>query len=264
MMVAATSSLAYQYDENMLADKYAKCSFYHETRPIIHGFTLKMLVRRAQMSSSETIEHVLDIGCGDGYMTRMLVQDGFIKFAVGIDISKDIIELAKSAVQPDEKKQFQYYSTKIEDFEETCKPIDGFPLIISTFMLCHMDNVNELYQVLSQIRRLCSGFFVGLLPNPFLDPKNAVKLQKYGVKYNISSGIVDGDKVAVTFDTGTENEFTLTDSWYSPATYENLFQKAGFATFQWVPLEIDPETTEKKKAFFADVSYFHIGFMATV
>jgi len=162
------------------------------------------------------------------------------------------------------KNQFQYYSTKVEDFERIHKPIAKFPLIISTFMLCHMESVNELYQVLSQIRRLCSGFFVGLLPNPYLTPENSVKLHKYGIKYNISPETIDGEKVAVTFDAGTDNEFTLIDSWYSSATYENLFRKAGFATFQWVPLEIDPQTTEERKIFFADVSYIHIGFMASV
>jgi ubiquinone/menaquinone biosynthesis C-methylase UbiE len=263
-MGSTTNSVAYQYNENMLAEKYAKCSFYHETRPILHGFSLKMLLRRAQMSSSEKIENVLDVGCGDGYMTRMLVNEGVIKSAIGIDISKEMIELAKSAIQQDEKKHFEYYSTKVEDFVGTSNSINKFPLIISTFMLCHMESVNELHEVLSHIYRLCSGSFVGLLPNPFLNPEDAVKLRKYNIKHDISSEITDGEKVAITFDVDTDNQFTLIDFWYSPATYENLFRKAGFSTFQWVPLEIDPDITEEKKAFFADVSYFHIGFMAHV
>ncbi|UJR10271.1 hypothetical protein I4U23_014478 [Adineta vaga] len=263
-MISETNSFSYQYNENMLANKYAKCSFYNETRPIIHGFSLKTLIHQVQALSSKPMDHILDIGCVEGYMTRLLVHDDIVNSATGIDISKDMIALAKDATRQAEKNQFEYYAMTVKEFQEKHQSIDQSSLVISTFMICHIENVKELYEVLSQIRRLCSDFFVGLLPNPFLNKEDAVRLHKYNIRYNISPNIMDGDKVDVTFDVNTDNQFTLTDFWYSSDTYEKAFREAGFTTFQWVPLEIDPKTTGEKKAFFSDVSYFHIGFIARV
>ncbi|CAF2520842.1 unnamed protein product [Rotaria sp. Silwood2] len=262
-MDTAEKSYTHHYDEKMIATKYAKCSYFHESRLLIDAFNLKKMVRCIQALSSEPIEQLLDFGCGDGFMTRMLVHDSIVKSAVGIDVSKDMIELAKHSIQQHEQEHFQYHTIK-EDFESTINSIGTFPLVMSTFMMCHLATVNELQQMLARIRRLCTEFFFGLISNPYFDPKNAHTLEKYGIKYIGPTNPSDEDKYCVTFDADTENEFTLTDFWYTAATFENLFRKVGFKTFQWVPVEVDSEAKEERKAFLADACQIYIGFIATV
>lgn len=262
-MDAKEKSQIYQYDENTLAAKYAKCSYFHESRLLVDAFNLKKIVRSIQALSSEPIERVLDVGCGDGFMTRMLVHDDVVKHAAGIDISKDMIELAKRFVESHEQENFQYCAVS-EDFESAAGLIGRYPLVMSTFMLCHSSSVNKLEQILSRIHRLCNRFFFGLLPNPRFNVKTSHTLEKYRINYNCPLTPVDEDSYHVTFDVGTDNEFTLTAFWYTTVTYESLFHKVGFKTFEWVPIEVDSSASEERKSYLADVCQTYIGFIATV
>lgn len=262
-MTNMSSSFTHDYDKNLTADKFANCYYFRELNSLVHGFSLKMMIDHVQTLSSTPIKNVLDVGCGEGSMTRILVRDGIVQSAVGIDTSKDMIQLAKNAIQEHEKEHLQYHFFNAEDFETT-KIIDKCHLVISTFMLCHMANKDQLYQMLCLIRRLCTGFFVGLIPNPFVDSSNTKKLNKYGITFINPPSFNDEENYFVTFDTNTDNEFTLSAIWYTVKAYESLFRKAGFVTFEWVPLKIDPTVSKNRREYITDACSRDIGFIASV
>ena len=259
-----TSSFTHEYDKNLTADKFVNCYYFRELNSLVHGFSLKMMIDHVQTLSLTPIKTVLDVGCGEGFMTRKLVRDDIVQSAIGIDVSTDMIQLAKNAIQEHEKEYLQYHFIDAEDFETTTKIIDKCHLVISTSMLCHMTNKDKLYQMLCLIRRLCTGFFVGLIPNPFFDPSNTEKLNKYGITFINPPSFSDEENYFVTLDTNTDNEFTLSAVWYTAQTYRSLFRKAGFVTFECVPLKIDPTVPKGRREYIADACLRDIGFIASV
>jgi ubiquinone/menaquinone biosynthesis C-methylase UbiE len=222
-----------------------------------------LIKRDLQHTSSfdgEPIQRILEVGCGDGVAGRALVDKKVTKFVVGIDKSHDMIELAKAHCDNDA----EHYKYIVKD-AANLSGLGQFPVIFQMYMLCEIENVDQLSKVLGSIRQVCSGIFVGLISSPFFDLKNRHKLEKYRIKYEPKQQ-ADGNECYVTLQYQTANEFTLTDYWYTSDTYEKLFKKAGFKLFEWVPCQIDSNATEEEKEFLSDMvdSGKDIGFIASI
>lgn len=54
------------------------------------------LLRRYESDSSNTNDHIADLGCGTGYLLEQLQQRGFLKLS-GFDISPDMLTIAASS-----------------------------------------------------------------------------------------------------------------------------------------------------------------------
>ncbi|UJR34403.1 hypothetical protein I4U23_021810 [Adineta vaga] len=225
-------------------------------------FNIKQLIGRVCPRSSQPIEKILDVGCGQGSVARQLVQDGVAKFVVGADVSKDMIRLAIEASKED-NENYKYLVQDVRDL--TSNTIGGtFPIVISIYVLQYAQTTDDLFSMLSGIRRVCSEFFVGIIPNPFFLTHQAHKFNKYGLKVLFPDQLKDGTSFSVTFDFDKPNSFTVTNFWYTAETYENMFRKAGFRTFEWVDMHVNTQATEEQKVFFADFAQKGIGFVAGV
>ncbi|CAF4034852.1 unnamed protein product [Rotaria sp. Silwood2] len=181
-----------EYDKNSLANKFMlmRGEFIDETdlkyirTKRLDVDNLFMLIRRAfnhiALPMDVPVERTLDIGCGNGLVDRVLVDRKFTRFVVGIDKSRNMIELATYYCGND-TQHYKYIVKNASDLSD----LGQFALIIQTYMLCEVENVDKLYEVFVSIRQACSGAFVGLIPSPFFDLKNVDKLAKYGIRYKI-------------------------------------------------------------------------------
>ncbi|CAF1219183.1 unnamed protein product [Didymodactylos carnosus] len=238
------------YDQNSLAEKYVKMKGlshddFTNRRLLLANFDADNIIRLIKRSLSYLnvpIECALDVGCGAGYQCRVLIQEKIAEYVIGVDKSKQMIEYAKANSNCDIT---HYKYIVVDAATDDLLTILGkkCPLILQTYMLCHAEDVNQLLHILSNIARVCSGAFVGLIPNPYCDySSNSVKkLLKYGVKFTMNDEDnlkKDGMKYQVTFEQGTSNEISLVDHWYSAETYERAFKQAGFKLFEWISVQL--------------------------
>ncbi|CAF1049371.1 unnamed protein product [Adineta steineri] len=190
-----------------------------------------------------------------------MINDGITKFVIGVDASKDMIDLS---IQKN-KENDQRYQYLVKDVY-TLLPDDvggTIPLIISIYLLQYTKTVDELFLMLSAIRRVCGKFFIGLVPNSSLID-NAKKMKKYGMDICFHKDIKDGDSLSIISDFDEPSSFTVTNFWYSLETYKNIFRKVGFCTCKWVKQHINPQATEEQKIFFADYTSIGMSFIAVI
>ncbi|MDP3791605.1 MAG: class I SAM-dependent methyltransferase [Candidatus Omnitrophota bacterium] len=89
--------------------------------------------------------HVLEIGCGTGYLTKELAKTRAMVTA--IDISPDLIDIARSAVNE------MNVTFKIENAHSITFPENTFDTILGSSILHHLDPneaIRELYRVLKK------------------------------------------------------------------------------------------------------------------
>src|ERR1700683_677924 len=85
--VMQTDSFAEMFDQN--ADQWAR-----QQPMILSDFTARPLV--LQELAPVTGKHVLDLGCGEGYVARLMAQAG-AQSIFGIDISSEMVGRAQQA-----------------------------------------------------------------------------------------------------------------------------------------------------------------------
>lgn len=96
----------------------------------------------------------LDLGCGTGILT--LKTASFVKKIIGLDISPKMIKIAKSKLEPSKLnvrfKQFDI--TQKIPFKNNC-----FDFIISSLVVCHIENVKNLYKEVYRVLKP-NGIFI--------------------------------------------------------------------------------------------------------
>ncbi len=105
---------------------------------------------------------VFDIGCGEGYVSRQLVQRGATA-VVAMDISEKMIEAAKA--NADERITYLVGDARrMAEFEN-----DSFDLVLAMFLFNYL-NVEESAATIKEIYRLLKpgGKFVMAVPHPSL------------------------------------------------------------------------------------------------
>jgi ubiquinone/menaquinone biosynthesis C-methylase UbiE len=111
-------------------------------------------------------KNVLDYGCGPGYLTKYLFEEGAVH-VTGIDVSEGEIEQARESA---EKEGFADRSRFLAaDAHATGFPDDSFDLIVGTSILHHLD----LRVALEELRRILrpggrAVFLEPLVHNPLL------------------------------------------------------------------------------------------------
>jgi len=127
-----------QYDQ--IAKPYDE--LMGDTGDIPHTFLINPLM--SSFLPQEKDLTVLDLGCGNGYWTKLLAKK--YKKVVGIDNSQNLIKIAKSKRQ---LSNIEYKLVEIEaDFPFTN---DSFDLIFSNMVIHYIKNINKLAQELYRI-----------------------------------------------------------------------------------------------------------------
>lgn len=99
------------------------------------GMGYRFRRKTLRFSQLQSGEHVLDVGCGTGVLTRLAAEwvgsDGEV---IGIDPSAEMIQLAKrSAAKAHSKAHFQLGVVESLPFEDEC-----FDIVLSSMMLHHL------------------------------------------------------------------------------------------------------------------------------
>lgn len=108
--------------------------------------------------------HVLDLGCGEGYIARQLVARGAAQ-VLGIDISAAMIDQAIAAGTAEGRIQYQV-GTATQPLPVPPASID---LAVAVFLFNYL-NVVEMTSVMTQVRHLLrpGGHFLFSVPHPLL------------------------------------------------------------------------------------------------
>lgn len=104
---------------------------------------------------------VLDLGCGEGYCSRMLRQRG--AQVVGLDISERMIELARQA------ERTQPLGIRYDKADAVTADLGdaSVDLVVAVFLFNYL-NVTQMHQVMANVHRMLKpgGQFVFAVPHP--------------------------------------------------------------------------------------------------
>lgn len=121
------------------------------------GMGVRFRHQTLQLAQLHAGEHVLDVGCGTGVMTRLAAEqvgnDGEV---TGIDPSEEMIQVAKEkAVKEHSKANFQLGVIESLPFDD-----ESFDIVLSSMMLHHLPpelkvtGLREIFRVLKPAGRL--------------------------------------------------------------------------------------------------------------
>jgi SAM-dependent methyltransferase len=152
-----TDSFAGMFDQN--ADRWAR-----REPMILSDFTARPLV--LQELAPLTGKHVLDLGCGEGYVARLVAQAG-AQSVFGLDISSEMVGRAQEAAASGAPCPMTFQSGNATNFQEF--PREQFDRVIAVFMVSYL-SCAEMTEVFRSVRlRLApGGRFIFTAPHPFL------------------------------------------------------------------------------------------------
>jgi trans-aconitate methyltransferase len=116
--------------------------------------TVKKLVK----SLSKTNDFVLDIGCGEGYLTRLIASQK--RKTYGCDLSPEMIAAAKK-----QNSKITYWVQDIEKKNSNPKNSPRFKLIISNLVFTYLKNIDIALKNASQYLGT-NGYLVIIIPHP--------------------------------------------------------------------------------------------------
>lgn len=152
-----TGSFAGMFDQN--ADQWAR-----QEPMILSDFTARPLVLR-ELAPLPGM-HVLDLGCGEGYMARLVAQAG-AQSVFGIDISSEMVGRAQRAANTGAPCPMSFKTGNAASFSDY--PREQFDRVMAVFMLSYLSRA-EMTKVFRTVRsRLApGGRFIFTVPHPFL------------------------------------------------------------------------------------------------
>ena len=182
---------------------------------------------------------ILDIGCGNGTLTRMLARRGAI--VVGYDPSIRQIEEAQKLEQ-EETLGIRYFAAD----KPPNLPGYKFDKVVSVMVLLYASDQKNLREIFSYAQKALvrNGSFISITFNP--------GYKRLGeIAYNRRFSKTDNGKIQVEFiDENGKITMSAKFSDFSIADYERAAKEAGFSKQDWIKLNITPEgKTEKGNSF---------------
>jgi SAM-dependent methyltransferase len=233
-MTQSHDSFAGMFDQN--TDQWAR-----QEPLILSDFTARPIVLRELAPLAGT--HVLDLGCGEGYVARLVAQAG-AQSVFGIDISSEMVARAQQAAVSSAPSPMTFERGNATDFQDF--PREHFDRVIAVFMVSYL-SCAEMTAVFRTVRsRLApGGRFIFTVPHPLLpyvrpmekpvyfDPKGRDYFAGIDQSYDGFIWRRDGKAVPVSYMHKTF------------ADYFNAFAAAGFQT---LPKVIELKVTEEHLA----------------
>ncbi len=229
-----TDSFAGLFDQN--ADQWAR-----REPMILSDFTARPRV--LQELAPLTGKHVLDLGCGEGYVARLVAQAG-ARSVFGIDISGEMVGRARQAAAAGAPCPMTFESGNAVNFQDF--PPEPFDRVIAVFMVSYL-SCAEMTAVFRAVRsRLApGGRFIFTVPHPLLPYIRPLEKPVYfdsngrdyfaGVDESYEGYIWRRDGKAVQVS-------------YMHKTFADYFDALAAAGFQTLPKIIELRVTEEHLA----------------
>lgn len=181
---------------------------------------------------------ILDLGCGEGYFTRLMKKKGASK-VIGVDISKEMIKLARASEkrEPLGIKYFVYDTTQLPKLDE-------FDIVMGTFLLHYSKTETQILKMCKNIYKNLKdgGRFIALNHNP----DNPIgQNKKYGSTTTAKKPLKEGDILTVTLFSRGKKTCSFGVYFWKKGTYEKAFKRAGFKIIKWHKLIISREGIKK-------------------
>ena len=236
-----TDSFAGMFNQN--ADQWAR-----QEPMILSDFTARPAVLREL--APLTGKHVLDLGCGEGYVARLVAQAG-AQSVFGIDISSEMIARAQQAAAGGAPRSMTFKSGNATNFRDY--PREQFDRVIAVFMISYLSRA-DMTQVFRTVRsRLApGGRFIFTVPHPFLP--YARRPQEKPVYFDSK-----GRDYFAGVDESYEGYIWRRDGKAVPVSYmhktfADYFDALAAAGFQTLPkvieLKVNDEHLARDRAFF--------------
>lgn len=197
------------YEDEIRAKEYAKLEF-HNTYYLAFRDLPKIINRYTSGNKA------VDFGCGTGRSTRFLQKNGFE--TVGIDISKEMIQIAKEN-DPNGKYHL------VQDREYSILNINSFDLILSAFTF---DNITmeKKGTLFSNLKRLLNekGIFINLVctPEMYINEWASFSTKDFPNNKNLKSG-----DIVPIITTDFDDKRPCYDILCSDDDYKKIFNKSG-------------------------------------
>jgi len=237
-------SFAGMFDRS--ADQWAR-----QEPMILSDFTARPLV--LQELAPLAGMHVLDLGCGEGYVSRMAAQAG-AQSVFGIDISAEMVDRARQAAASGVACPMSFMQGNATTFQAYSR--EKFDRVIAVFMISYL-TCAEMTEVFRSVRaRLApGGRFIFAVPHPllpYLCPQQApVYFDPKGLDY--FAGV---DEAFEGYIWRRDN--TAVPVSYMHKTFADYFDALAAAGFQSLPkvveLKVTAEHLALDRAFFKDAA----------
>ena len=226
---------------NYIADKYDTFMNATPFRPYIEAYTFFNVL------GDVTDLSILDLATGTGYYARAVAKMNAAK-VVGIDLSEEMIALARHAEQ-DDPLGIVYHVADVAQFESPT----SFDLGIAVYLLHYAPTQEALQTMCHQIAaNLASGArFVAYQLNPNISDQSGY-YEKYGLFMKTKPMYKNGERIAVQLNLGGEFTPEIVFYRWDKETIDASLRTAGFTTIRWVDpmLSADWDETKGEKNFF--------------
>ncbi|GAA0301526.1 2-polyprenyl-3-methyl-5-hydroxy-6-metoxy-1,4-benzoquinol methylase [Gracilibacillus halotolerans] len=166
------------------ADKYAE---NHTEQGDLHK---KVLLNPTLLNliGDVTNKHILDAGCGEGYLSRMLAQSGANVTAV--DYSKRMLEIAKTRTS--NELQIHYQHGNCENLNHLTN--ESFDLIVSNMVIQDLADFEKAFQEMYRLLKKDGSFIFSILHPCFITPESGWEKSINGEKlhWNVDNYFYEG------------------------------------------------------------------------
>jgi len=197
-------------------------------RPVVFGMLADELKTNGS-SSDNSNKVVLDVGCGEGYCARKVIELGASK-VVGCDISQEMISSAQTTSEGDSR--FKYYAIPVGELLQSLKEqgeSPEFDIAIAVFLFNYLtttdmeDAIMQIYQALKS-----GGVFVFSVPHPSMifchDKASVFNLDSEGRGYYTSRN----EKIYGQISTIDGTKLNIMSVHKTLGDYISAINKAGF------------------------------------
>ncbi|MCR4277834.1 MAG: class I SAM-dependent methyltransferase, partial [Candidatus Berkelbacteria bacterium] len=217
--------ITYQYNQHSTAYENLTISDPNK-RYVQYPETLRILGGREGLEGTT----LLDIGCANGELTRMIARLG--ADVTAYDPSPEQVKLA----QDTEKVEPLGIKYVVADRPDTAskESFDHATAIMVLTLAKDIEQLKEMFQYAHDSLK-SEGSFVALTFNP--------NFKRYGKKvYNrVFMEPVDGRMTIEFYDNQGTKTFDIICNYYSTEDYEESARQAGFNSVKWESLKVDPK-----------------------
>lgn len=199
-------------------------------RTYVETYTLMKLI------GDPTGRTVVDLGCGEGFYSRLVRKQGAEK-VLGVDLSEGMIALA-CAQEAAQQLGIKYVVGDARKLALTEK----YDLAIAAYLLNYARDRAELRAMCDSIARCLrpGGRFVTINSSPALDFRTAPCYRHYGFETRAVGALQEGMPITWTFFLEDET-FDIENYFIDVSVHEEAFRSAGFREIHWHRPQLSPE-----------------------